>query len=158
MESAPCTFDDDQEEAEAEAEGEGEGEGEKESEKLGKTGKKKEALKRCLFSASKDGEGDSASYVERLQRLYREGKSRDMYLYEIAGYSNYNTWCEENCKILQRILSKLIRLDIEAMGEEEEGEERDLAELQNAEDFGSEDARKMRHMAAYACGQCKVGD
>ena len=37
--------------------------------------------------------------LKRLGREFEEGRSKEMFLHEMAGYSDYSTWCTELCNI-----------------------------------------------------------
>ena len=53
--------------------------------------------------------------LKRLGREFEEGRAKDMPLHEIAGYSDYSTWCTESCNLNQKYLEEafFLRLDSE---------------------------------------------
>ena len=54
--------------------------------------------------------------LKRLGREFEEGRAKDMPLHEMAGYSDYSTWCTESCNLNQKYLEEeafFLRLDSE---------------------------------------------
>ena len=54
--------------------------------------------------------------LKRLGREFEEGRAKEMPLHEMAGYSDYSTWCTESCNLNQKYLEEdafFLRLDSE---------------------------------------------
>ena len=68
--------------------------------------------------------------LKRLGREFEEGKAKEMPLHEMAGYSDYSTWCTELCNIHQKYLK----------------EEPDF--------FGELDLEGFQYMVNDTCSQC----